>query len=300
MRVFAWNWHSPYWAIWKQALPEVDLYLAPTSHAPTGWRDDQRSMPAGISITAAPDAGDDLLILQTAQDIDNGALAGYRGRILFLSHNRADHEAPGIAHGLNMQRLPLVSISPMKAASWKAAGYQGDIRTITPYAPASEYETWQGNEPRVLTVANNLRRDLFDAETWTEATKGLDVTLVGEGNEDLPGAIGPARDWEHLKSLYRSHRVYLSVNRWPHEDGYNLSLLEAMAAGMPVVGLQNPTTPLSVEERENAMWLRHELDSWLGGRRSPGDRHYNVLRGVFPKERFATAWRKVLEEVVNG
>ena len=41
--------------------------------------------------------------------------------------------------------------------------------------------------------------------------------------------------FDDLLDHYRSLRVYLHATANDYEDGYNLSLLEAMAVGMPII-----------------------------------------------------------------
>ena len=43
---------------------------------------------------------------------------------------------------------------------------------------------------------------------------------------------------------YCLQRVYLNTLVEDYEDGYNLALLEAMSAGMPVISIANKTSPI--------------------------------------------------------
>ena len=59
----------------------------------------------------------------------------------------------------------------------------------------------------------------------------------------MPG-VNPSSDWNDLKSILSSHRFFIHTAHPELEDGYNLATLEAMAAGLPVLGNRNPTSPV--------------------------------------------------------
>jgi len=68
------------------------------------------------------------------------------------------------------------------------------------------------------------------------------MTLVGR-NDDMPG-VEPAHDWTELKQILSRHRFFVHTADPNLEDGYNMATLEAMAAGLPVVGNQHPSSPV--------------------------------------------------------
>lgn len=51
-------------------------------------------------------------------------------------------------------------------------------------------------------------------------------------------------NWGHLKKLLQSHRFYIHTADPRLEDGYNMATIEAMAAGLPVLGNRHPTSPV--------------------------------------------------------
>ena len=73
-----------------------------------------------------------------------------------------------------------------------------------------------------------------------EAFKGLPVTLVGH-NPGLAG-VRASEDWEDLKKILSHHRFYIHTADPQMEDGYNMATLEAMAAGLPVLGNRHPNS----------------------------------------------------------
>jgi len=79
-------------------------------------------------------------------------------------------------------------------------------------------------------------------EFHQQAFGGLPVTLVGH-NPALPD-VHPAGSWAELQRIFRRHRFYIHTADPCLEDGYNMATLEAMAAGLPVLGNRHPTSPV--------------------------------------------------------
>ncbi len=53
-----------------------------------------------------------------------------------------------------------------------------------------------------------------------------------------------AKSWDHLKKMLQTHRFYIHTADPRLEDGYNMASIEAMAAGMPVLGNRHPSSPV--------------------------------------------------------
>ena len=80
------------------------------------------------------------------------------------------------------------------------------------------------------------------SKVYEKAFDGIPVRLVGH-NPNMPG-VRATNSWDHLKRMLQSHRFYIHTANPELEDGYNLASLEAMAAGMPVLGNRHPTSPI--------------------------------------------------------
>lgn len=59
----------------------------------------------------------------------------------------------------------------------------------------------------------------------------------------MPG-VEAAKNWDNLKEMLQLHRFYIHTADPRYEDGVNMATLEAMAAGMPVLGNRHPTSPI--------------------------------------------------------
>jgi hypothetical protein len=123
-----------------------------------------------------------------------------------------------------------VAVSDAKRESWGL-----DAEVIRPAVDPDEWSGHRGEEASLLRVANQVtgRRQRFAWGDHERLVSGLPSRLVGH-NPDIPGS-SPAEGWDDLREIYRSHRAYVHTAGPGLDDGYNLSLLEAMGTGMPVL-----------------------------------------------------------------
>ncbi len=107
-----------------------------------------------------------------------------------------------------------------------------------------EYEIPRYEIPAGLRVANNVtsKRLQLARDFHEEAFGDLPTVLVGH-NPDI--GIEAARDWDALKRKFATHRFFVHTADSRFEDGFNMAMIEAMAAGLPVVSNAHPTSPLT-------------------------------------------------------
>ena len=136
-------------------------------------------------------------------------------------------------------RTHVVAISELKARSW---GLTTDI--VSSCADPAEYPAWQGDLARGLRVSNFVlrRARTLRWDFHQKAFSDLPVTLVGH-NPEMPG-VSASPDWAALKETFAHHRFFVHTADLQLEDGYNMATLEAMAAGLPVLGNRHPTSPI--------------------------------------------------------
>jgi len=133
----------------------------------------------------------------------------------------------------------VVSVSRLKGAS---LGFTEDI---VPFgADPEEYPPFTGELPCGLRISNfiNNRQKILLWGLHRDAFMDLPVRIVGN-NPDQPG-VAPSKNWGHLKRLLQIHRFYIHTADPKLEDGYNMATMEAMAAGMPVLGNRHPSSPV--------------------------------------------------------
>jgi glycosyltransferase involved in cell wall biosynthesis len=140
---------------------------------------------------------------------------------------------------VNLVGCHVVAVTQFKGESW---GFTEDIVTcgINP----EEYPPFEGNLPMGLRVSNFiLRRQKFLLwDFHKKAFDSLPVRIVGH-NPEMPD-VWPSQNWDHLKQLYQSHRFFIHTADPQLEDGFNMASVEAMAAGMPILGNCHPTSPI--------------------------------------------------------
>jgi len=131
-----------------------------------------------------------------------------------------------------------VFISEMKKKS-----YEMDGHVILPGIDCEEFGGYRGTNGAYLTSVNNFKaRDFMNNFHKTIlATHKTKLTILGRG-EGQPNIF--AKSFEEYKNILRQHKAYVCLNNYEYEDGYNLSSLEAMATGMPLVTLDSPSSPV--------------------------------------------------------
>jgi glycosyltransferase involved in cell wall biosynthesis len=132
-----------------------------------------------------------------------------------------------------------VAISLLKGTSW---GFTEDIVPLA--VNADDYLPYSGQKSSGLRICNFIekRKQILLWDFHQKAFDGIPVRLVGH-NPNMRD-VRAANSWDHLKRTLQSHRFYIHTASPELEDGYNMATLEAMAAGLPILGNQHPTSPV--------------------------------------------------------
>ena len=133
----------------------------------------------------------------------------------------------------------MVATSMYKGESW---GFTEDIVFFG--IDAEEYLPYSGEKACGLRICNFIesRKKILLWDFYERAFEGIPVQLVGH-NPNMPG-VAASENWDHLKRTLRSHRFYIHTADPRFEAGHNMASVEAMAAGMPVLGNRHPTSPI--------------------------------------------------------
>lgn len=136
-------------------------------------------------------------------------------------------------------RTHVVASSEFARDSW---GFNS--RVVRSGVRAGDYEPHSGHLSRAIRICfgKNRRSFLAGWDPFRSAFADVPICLVGHPS-DIPGAH-PSRNWRHLCHLLRDHRFYIHTADTQREDGFDWALLEAMAAGLPVIGNPHPTSPV--------------------------------------------------------
>ncbi len=191
-----------------------------------------------------------------------------------------------------------IAISRTKAKSW------GVTHTVVhDSADPEAYHPHIGDLPCGLRLANHIssKRLLLAWDFHATALDGLPVRIVGE-DPDMPD-VRPADDWDHLKRMLASHRFLVHTADPRFEDGYNMGVLEGMAAGLPVLTNAHPTTLVlhgvtgfiaSTPEQMRAHAQHLLQDEELANRMGQQGREY--IERNFGAERFRVDFGRAIQE----
>jgi glycosyltransferase involved in cell wall biosynthesis len=221
----------------------------------SGWDSAMRPAPPNARFVSLEQAREeiepyDCIIAHNLTDLIESKTI-HAPRILVL-HNTLEHlieeqqsrtpkEELRIATAQYLQLLGVeaVAVSELKARSWRVTQ-----RVVTCFADAGDYKPYLGDLPCGLRIANDISRK--KKTLWWDfheaAFGNVPVALVGH-NDDIAG-VRAAENWEELKSMLSHHRFFIHTADRQLEDGYNMATLEAMAAGLPVLGNVHPTSPV--------------------------------------------------------
>ncbi len=133
----------------------------------------------------------------------------------------------------------VVAVTRSKGQSW---GFTDDV--VPCGIDAKGYFPHEGNRAEGLRICNfALQRQAFlHWDLHKKAFGGLPIQIVGH-NPGM-GRVSASRSWGHLKHLLQIHRFYVHTADPLLEDGFNMATIEAMAAGLPVLGNSHPSSPV--------------------------------------------------------
>jgi Glycosyl transferases group 1 len=252
LRVLCWHVHGSWSTAFVQGrhtylLPvtterAADGTVRSVGGRPAAWR----WPPSAVEVElAALDRADvDVAVLQRPQELE--LVARHLGDgvpALYLEHNTPKHDVPFTRHPMaDRGDIPVVHVSHFNDLMWDC----GAARTaVVPHGIIDPGPRYTGELERVAVVVNEpLRRWRVtgtDLLPRFATVAGLDVFGMGaDGLEERLGlrngrlcVVGDLPQGR-LHTEVARRRVYLHTTRW---TSLGLSLLEAMALGMPVVAL---------------------------------------------------------------
>ncbi len=132
-----------------------------------------------------------------------------------------------------------VAVTMNKGKSWD---FTEDI--VLNSSNPDDYLPYSGQLACGLQISNFIeRRKEYLLWDFREiAFSKVPIRIVGH-NPGMPG-VEAVKNWDNLKEMLQSHRFYIHIVDPRYEDGFNMATLEAMAAGMPVLGNRHPTSPI--------------------------------------------------------
>ncbi|CAI2718397.1 glycosyltransferase family protein [Nitrospina watsonii] len=318
LKILTFNWHEPYICLMAHTGYEFHILepeIQPGQRRQWDWN--MRPLPKNGHIVSEAEARQSLengeYAVVIAHNLKDLAWAQqYDLPKIAVFHNKFSTEAALSGNSVEKQEYfefvqdlthdaHRIFISKSKRDDW---GLQGDI--IRPGLPLEEYGGYHGNGGFLVRVANHLmERDLMlGYRVSREIVDGFPCVTLGQ-NPHLPDAR-LSRGFEDLLDHYRRGRMFLNTTVDGYEDGYNLSMLEAMATGMPVITTSNATSP--IEDGVNGfisddiMVLRRRVEDLL---RNPlkaqelGQQARNTVDQLFPMKQFIRNWKQAVQTAID-
>jgi len=256
LKILSYNWHEPYLCLLSK-IGHTFLIVEPEISKGNyrRWDKNMRPIPDNVILVSEKEAisqldegAVDLVIAHNIKDLVK--IYEYSLPKILVFHNKLSTEIELGSNKVSREdylntinpllvNVKKVFISESKRRDW---GMTGDV--ILPGIDVNDYGGYRGDNPSVLRVGNLIKeRDLMMGFTTSESIlSGLPSVTLGLNPNILGSRISSGFD--DLLDHYRSLRVYLHTTANDYEDGYNLSLLEAMAVGMPVISIANKTSPI--------------------------------------------------------
>lgn len=318
--IFIFCWHTPYLYLLAKTGHNFEMAnWTTTGDGKTGWKFAHRPIPENVKLinnveeikNKIIDNYFDLVICQTEYEIS--FLERYDIPVIYLAHNYLSSDTGSdkmkmfmvrkkVKNFLNIRKSLFVAISSAKLANWNLPGM-----VILPGLDAEEYNGYEGNKPEVITVSSFFKeRDFMMGYTiQKEIIDKLPYQIIGY-NPKLPKSI-ESKNWEEQKSFYSNFRVYLNTTIAGAEDGYNLSMLEAMASGMPVVSFSSPTSPITDGINgfisDDILYLRDKLKLLLNDldlAKKIGQKGRQTVIEKFSIDNFINNWNKAFDYCLNS
>lgn len=318
-RILTFNFHEPYLCLLARTGFSFDVGLYDKPPFAREWQTRFRPMPANLAPVEEKTWRRDLQsgvydVVIAHNELNANDVFGCPAAAILVCHNRRNFLETTVTGDKDKGResyekilaklteqFSFVFISEAKRQSY---GVNGTV--ILPGLDVDGFGGYTGETAEVLRVGNAMRaRNLmFDVDFQEAVCRGIPNRVVGD-DPQIPNA-SPSRSFDELLGFYRTLRCLLHVTCHPYEDGYNLAMLEAMACGMPVVSLANPSSPLTDGQdgfvASDAQGLRERLQGLIQDRtlaQEVGRRGRETVSRVFPLHRFVERWTETIEKAAE-
>lgn len=192
---------------------------------------------------------------------------------IYIEHNPPESHPTDTVHWFRHDAGVLVHVTHYNALMWHSPDVETCVIEHGMVAPPAALYTGERN--RGIVVINHLRQrqrrvgaDLFE---W--AARQVPLDLIGMGSEDMHG-LGEVPNMD-VPSFIAQYRFFFSPIRYA---SLGLSLIEAMMAGLPVVGI-------AATELPNV--IRNGVNGWVDSR---PDRLVECMHELMRQPEMARQW----------
>ncbi len=311
LRVLTWHVHGSY--LWYLSHVPVTwlLPVRPDRSEGYGGRGETFDWPDNVHEVPAEQVRDldvDVVLTQHRRnwEVDRHELLGDRVdalRRVHIEHDPPPHWPNDALHPVQDEQATLVHVTPFNALMWDSGITPAcvvDHGVRVPDLP------WTGEQDAAITVVNNLYRRgrRLGPDVFADVAAEVPVDLAGMNGDSYPRWLGDVR-LKELHARLPSYRAFFNPIRY---TSLGLAVCEAMALGLPVVGLATTEMASAVQNGVNgyvetdprrlAGHLRRLLaDKDEAAELSEGARRIAAER--FGIERFVADWLEVLQSAAR-
>ena len=222
---------------------------------------------------------------------------------VFLEHDPPREHPTDTRHPVDDPDVLLVHVTPFNELMWDSG--RTPTRVVEHGVVLPEAVRYTGDIARGIVVVNGLptRGRRLGADIFAAVREHVPLDLAGMGSADADGLgeIGHAE----LPALMARYRFFFNPIRY---TSLGLAVCEAMAAGVPVVGLATTEMSTAVENGVSGI-VDTRVDVLIDGMRrllDQPDEAHRLGRGArrmaetrFGIERFVRDWNAVFEDVTG-
>jgi hypothetical protein len=309
LRVLTWHVHGNY--LWYLSHIPHEILLPVRAGRPHGYggRAGAFAWPANVREVPAEDvrhADVDVVLYQSHAHwlADRHELLSDRQRALpqvVVEHDPPRQSPTDTRHPVDDPGALIVHVTAFNRLMWDNGATPTAV--IEHGVAVPDHARYRGGLARGITVVNDLaaRGRRLGADVFLAARRRVPLDLVGMGSKDLDG-LGeiPPPD---LADFMADYRFYFHPVRY---TSLGLSLCEAMAVGVPVVGLATTELPTVVDDGVNGVIdtdpdrlvdaMRALLDDPALARRL-GEAGRETARQRFGIDRFVRDWDRLLRSL---
>jgi len=309
LRVLTWHVHGSY--LWYLSHIPHDWYLPVKAGRPPGfvgrtgsrrWPDHVHEVPA--EEVAAVDL--DCVLFQSNLSYEDqlAVLSPEQRRLprVYLEHDPPRRSPTDTRHPLDDSEVLLVHVTHFNRLMWDSG--RSPTRVVEHGVSVPDDAVYTGELGRGVVAVNHLARRgrRLGADVFEEVRRHVPLDLVGMGAEEA-GGIGEVPPPE-LPAFLGRYRFLFNPIRY---TSLGLAVLEAMAVGVPVIGLATTEMATAVENgvsgwvHTDVAWLVARMGELLDDRDEAarlGRGAREVARSRFSIERFCRDWSDVLDHVI--
>jgi hypothetical protein len=311
LRVLTWHVHGNY--LWYLSHVPHEIYLPVRPGRPPGYGGRSGTFPWPDRVHEVPadqvaNLDVDVVLYQSHQHwlIDRHELLSPAQRALprvFLEHDPPRQSPTDTRHPVDDPDALVVHVTHFNRLMWDNGATPTAVVEHGVVVPPDV--AYDGHRPCGLVVVNNMaaRGRRLGCDVYQAVRDLVPLDLVGMGSDEL-GGLGEVPPPE-LASFMAGYRFYFHPVRY---TSLGLSLCEAMAVGVPVVGLattelatvvDNGVSGFVATDPAQLVSAMHELLADPGLARSIGAAGREVARARFSIQRFARDWDRLLRGVAG-